>query len=202
MMPRPCQRARLESGLKLDINRLARRGFIRPGAATGPVGIRWTNSYFDEEVASGIITTDMSGRDEGWFRIQIGQLDQRIILVARPRHFGGRQWYFICPYTNRRVSVLWMPPGARDFSCRQRWGRQVAYSSQFQTATDRAHQGKAKINSHLCSIGGFDPDAWDLPPKPKWMRWRTYNRAVNKFDHYEAILDAGAFALVAKLKGL
>jgi hypothetical protein len=90
MMPRPCQRACLESGLKLDINRLARRGFIRPGGATGPVGIRWTNSYFDEEVASGIITTDMSGRDEGWFRIQIGQLDQRIILVARPRHFGGR----------------------------------------------------------------------------------------------------------------
>ena len=200
MMPRPCQRARLESGLKLDINRLARRGFIRPGAATGPVGIRWTNSYFDEEVASGIITTDMSGRDEGWFRIQIGQLDQRIILVARPRHFGGRQWYFICPYTNRRVSVLWMPPGARDFSCRQRWGRQVAYNSQFLDRDNRAHRGQAKINSKLCSIGGFDPDAWDLPPKPKWMRWRTYNRAVEKFDHYEAVLDAKTLALVAKLK--
>ena len=201
MMPRPCQRARLESGLKLDINRLARRGFIRPGAATGPVGIRWTNSYFDEEVASGIITTDMSGRDEGWFRIQIGQLDQRIILVARPRHFGGRQWYFICPYTNRRVSVLWMPPGARDFSCRQRWGRQVAYNSQFLDRDNRAHRGQARINSKLCSIGGFDPDAWDLPPKPKWMRWRTYNRAVEKFDRYESILDKGTFALVAKLKG-
>jgi hypothetical protein len=200
MMPRPCQRARLESGLKLDINRLARRGFIRPGAATGPVGIRWTNSYFDEEVASGIITTDMSGRDEGWFRIQIGQLDQRIILVARPRHFGGRQWYFICPYTNRRVSVLWMPPGARDFSCRQRWGRQVAYNSQFLDRDNRAHRGQARINSKLCSIGGFDPDAWDLPPKPKWMRWRTYNRAVEKFDRYESILDKGTFALVAKLK--
>ena len=200
MMPRPCQRARLESGLKLDINRLARRGFIRPGAATGPVGIRWTNSYFDEEVASGIITTDMSGRDEGWFRIQIGQLDQRIILVARPRHFGGRQWYFICPYTSRRVSVLWMPPGARDFSSRQRWGRQVAYNSQFLDRDNRAHRGQARINSKLCSIGGFDPDAWDLPPKPKWMRWRTYNRAVEKFDRYEAVLDAETLALVAKLK--
>jgi hypothetical protein len=200
MMPRPCQRARLESGLKLDINRLARRGFIRPGASTGPVGIRWTNSYFDEEVASGIITTDMSGRDEGWFRIQIGQLDQRIILVARPRHFGGRQWYFICPYTNRRVSVLWMPPGARDFSSRHRWGRQVAYNSQFLDRDNRAHRGQARINSKLCSIGGFDPDAWDLPPKPKWMRWRTYNRAVEKFDRYEAVLDAETLALVAKLK--
>ena len=142
----------------------------------------------------------MSGRDEGWFRIQIGQLDQRIILVARPRHFGGRQWYFICPYTNRRVSVLWMPPGARDFSSRQRWGRQVAYNSQFLDRDNRAHLGKAKINSHLCSIGGLEPERWDLPPKPKWMRWRTYNRAVEKFDRYEAVLDAETLALVAKLK--
>jgi hypothetical protein len=31
-MPRPLQRVCLESGLKLDLNRLARRGFIKPGA--------------------------------------------------------------------------------------------------------------------------------------------------------------------------
>jgi hypothetical protein len=201
-MPRPRQRACLQDGLSLNLNRLARRGIIRPGAATGPLGIKWTNSYFEEEVASGVITADMRGPHEGWFRIQIGQFYQRIILVSRPRHFGGRQWYFICPYMNRRASVLWKPPGARSFASRQAWRRQVAYSSQFQTATDRAHQGKAKINARLCSIGGFDLDEWDLPPKPKWMRWRTYNRAVEKFDHYEAILDAGTFALVAKLKGL
>jgi hypothetical protein len=22
----------------------------------------------------------------------------------------------------------------------------------------------------------------DLPPKPKWMRWATYNRYVERFD--------------------
>src|SRR5262245_43839238 len=197
-MPRPRQRACLQDGLSLNLNRLARQGFVRPGAATGPFGIKWTSSYFDEEVASGVITADMSGH-EGWLCIQIGQLDQRIILVSRPCHFGGRQWYFMCPYMNRRASVLWKPPGARAFACRQEWGRQVAYSSQFQTATDRAHQGKAKINSRLCSMGGFDPDEWDLPPKPKWMRWRTYNHAIEKFDRYESILDDGTFELLARL---
>jgi hypothetical protein len=54
-MHRPCQRAYLEGGLKLDLNRLARRGFIRPGAVTGTVGIRWWNSYFEEETASSYI---------------------------------------------------------------------------------------------------------------------------------------------------
>jgi hypothetical protein len=48
-------------------------------------------------------------------------------------------------------------------------------------------------------IGTLDPDDWDLPPKPKWMRWRTYNKHVERFDAYEAILDNGVAQLVAKL---
>src|SRR5215470_12090094 len=129
-MPRPCQRARLESGLKLDLNSLARRGFIHPGGYRGS-GIAWTNSYTGESIASGWITADMTGEREGWFRIKLGSLDQHITLVAVSRHFGGRQWHFICPYMNQIASVLWMPPGARSFACRKRWGRQVAYVSQF-----------------------------------------------------------------------
>jgi hypothetical protein len=81
-----------------------------------------------------------------------------------------------------------MPPGARRFCGRHEWGRQVAYASQFGTPVDRAHRGKAKIKARL--IGTCDPDEWDLPPKPKWMRWHTYNRQVEKFDHYEGMLDA------------
>ncbi len=35
-MPKPRQRVCLEQGLKLDINKLARQGVIRPGAKCGP----------------------------------------------------------------------------------------------------------------------------------------------------------------------
>lgn len=41
---------------------------------------------------------------------------------------------------------------------------------------NRAHYGQSKLKSRLCSIGQFDPDQWDFPPKPKWIRWKTYNR--------------------------
>ena len=67
---------------------------------------------------------------EKWLRLE-GDFNERFTLVARPRHFGGRQWYFMCPAMNRPVSVLWRPPGARRFRSRQAWGRQVAYPSQF-----------------------------------------------------------------------
>jgi hypothetical protein len=156
-MPRPLQRVRLEGGFKLDLNRLARRGFIKPGAFTGPVGIAWTEKCTGDEIASGLITADMSGI-EGWFRIKLGHLDQRIMLTTKRRHFGGRQWYFVCPYTNRPASVLWKPPGAQSFASRQKWERRVAYASQFMDRVARGHQGAATIKSRLCSVGGFDPN--------------------------------------------
>lgn len=197
-MPRPRQRVSLQDGLKLDLNRLARKGFVQTGANIGVRGITWTHSYWGE-VATGTICADMSGSSEGWLRIQLGNLDQTIILIARHRHFGGKQWYFMCPVRNRPASVLWKPSGATRFCSRQTWGRQVAYQSQFNDATNRAHAGQAKIKSRL--IAGLDPDEWDLPPKPKWMRWGTYSRHVERYDRYEAILDYGCVALAAKFLG-
>ena len=106
----------------------------------------------------------------------------------------------MCPVLNRPVSVLWKPPGASRFCSRQTWGRgRVAYRSQFLGPDDRAHAGQTKIKSHL--IGDCDPDEWDLPPKPKWMRWRTYNRYVGRYDGYEDVLNLGIVALTAKLMG-
>jgi hypothetical protein len=197
-MPRPLKRVCLESGLKLNLDSLARRGVIKPGAITGPVGIAWTDDT-GQQVAFGSITADMSGEYTGWLRIRVGRLDQCITLVPRRRHFGGRQWFFKCPHLHSLATVLWMPPGADTFACRQRWGRLVAYASQFLDRVARGHQGAAAIKSRLCSIGRFAPDEWDLPPKPKWMRWRTYNRMVEKFDRCEAMVEEG---LLGALKGL
>ena len=85
------------------------------------------------------------------------------------------------------MSVLWEPPGASSI-LQQRWGARVeAYRSQFLDPDNRARAGQATIKSRLNS--DRDPDAWALPPKPKWMRWATYNRYVERYDNYEAILD-------------
>ena len=197
-MPRPTRRARLEYGVKLNINRLIQSGAIQPGAHIQS-GTIWRNTYCGELTAK--FEAKISSTEEGWFRIRIAEigLDQRIKLVSCPRHFGGRQWYFICPFMDRRVSVLWMPPGARYFACRQRWGRGVAYLSQCLGNEDRAERGKTKINSRLCSLGGFNPDDWNYPPKPKWMRWRTYNRLIEKFDRYDEVSDAESWARLAKM---
>ena len=194
-MPRPTSRARLENGIKLDLNRLKRRGFIKPGASAGPTGIEWNSSHWGQ-VETGTISADLSDH-HGWLKIRTTTADQHIQLRAVPRHFGGVQWYFICPTTGRQASVLWRPPGARRFSSRQTWGRQVAYSSQCVGKTDQAWRMKTKIKMRL--IADLDPDEWDFPPKPKWMRWRTYRRYEAWFDRWEDRLDDEICIAAARL---
>jgi len=185
-MARPRQRVCLQEGLHLDLNHLARIGLIERGALTRERGLRW--SHLDRgEVASGFISADMSGSHEGWLHVRIADFSQRIALLGQPRRFGGRQWYFVCPATNRPVSVVWKPAGAEQFCGRQTWGQQVAYLSQFGSVVDRAHLGKARIN---LQIGlGHNPDPQILLPKPKGMRWNTYNRHCDRYRRYERFLD-------------
>jgi hypothetical protein len=60
-----------------------------------------------------------------------------------------------------------------DFNPLKAWPREYLFCScsipRYEVRT--AHIGQSKIKSRL--IADLDPDEWDLPPKPKWMRWRT-----------------------------
>jgi hypothetical protein len=197
-MPRPRNRVCLQDGLKLDLNQLVRKGFIKPGANIGARGISCSSSHRGA-IASGVTCADMTDPCHAWFQITIGGYVQRIALAARARHFGGRQWFFVCPATGGLASVLWKPPGASKFCSRQAWGRQVAYRSQFQGASDRAYLGKERIKARL--MGDLDPQEWELPPKPRWMRWATYNRYVERFDDYEEMLDKASISSVLKRLG-
>ena len=199
-MPRPADRVRLESGLKLNINQLVKAGGIPPVGSISTLSKSWSGNYYIDQTTATLRVERLTDR-LGECGIGIDGQWQIVWLEASPRHYGGVQWYFICPVTKRRVSVLWMPPGANTFASRQRWGRQVAYASQFLDRDNRAHQGEAKIKARLCRIGGFNPEEWDFPPKPKGMRWRTYRRFEERFDAYERQLDEGFGELAARFWG-
>jgi len=75
-MPRTRSRVCLQDGLRLDLNRLARKGFIKFGTNIGIRGIVWNNPYWGEVV--GIISADMTDPHDSWLGIQIGESRQRI----------------------------------------------------------------------------------------------------------------------------
>jgi hypothetical protein len=158
-MSRSRQRVPLEAGQKLDINQLRRAGHMPrdlQGASAGSILVEYPAIGFSQEIR----------------------------FTSRPRHYGGRQFYFECPVTGRRCSVLWRF-GAGRFACRQAWRGQVAYTSQFAEPSARCHMAKDRIRRRL---GG--PDWWDdMPPKPKRMRKATYARWEARYELQERMLD-------------
>ena len=107
-MARQRKRTQLEDCLKIVVNRL-RLQAISQGETTQWI-IRWDPSYSSNPRTMGLLTCRLASATRGSVRLLLRSLDQSINLVALPRHFGGHQWYFLCPLTGRRASVLWMPP--------------------------------------------------------------------------------------------
>jgi hypothetical protein len=48
-------------------------------------------------------------------------------------------------------------------------------------------------------LGDEHPDEWDLPSKPKGMRWATYERWIAKYDAAEEMLDTQLVRAAARL---
>jgi hypothetical protein len=66
-------------------------------------------------------------------------------------------------------------------------------ADQFLDPKGRAWSTKAQ------PIGDEDPDEWDLPPKPKGLRWATYERWVSRYDAAEYALDTRIALAAAQL---
>jgi hypothetical protein len=185
-MSKPRRRVCLEDGLMLNLNKLIGGGFAPSEGSPRSAIIRWTGSS-GQGAFSGLVTITKESEERAALRVEVRNVHQELDLIAQPRRFGGVQWYFKCPVTEQRCLVVWMPPGATRFCSRQAWGKQVAYSSQFESPFSRAVGAREKVKSRL--IGDLNRRDWQLPPKPKWMRWNTYERLAQKYSHYEGILD-------------
>lgn len=184
-MPRQRVRVRLEDGLRLHLSKLKRMGFLTGYPARS---LCWQSGSGRIRAFGTILTTLESPETGGCMRVTIDETTQEIRLCAAPRHYGGWQWYFVCPYTGQRSTVLWKPPGAKKFGSRQAWGRQVAYASQFINAYHRANASAHKIHYRLGAKGMID--IYDpLPPKPRGMYWRTYEKLRDRRERYEEIAE-------------
>jgi hypothetical protein len=106
----------------------------------------------------------------------------RIRLIWTVPTYGGRRWWFLCPRTGRKTTKLYLPNGGWHFWSRRAYG--LGYACQREGRFDRLQRRAAKLNRQL---GGEGWRSWDTPPiKPKWMRWRTYER---KYERWERAVE-------------
>ena len=71
-----------------------------------------------------------------------------------------------------RAAKLYLPDGAFTFASRQAY--RLAYRSQREAPHNRALRRAFKLRDKLGADGGIG----DFVPKPKWMRWPTYDRKL------------------------
>ena len=195
-MARWRKRVRLEAGRKVDLNEVMRQGSPKLGRRSR--FIFWTQTETGESVASGVFEIELRAEGNGWVTLTLGGIEQTLRLRGVPRHFGGFQWYFVCPVTGRRASVLWLPPEAKCFASRLAWGRQVAYGSQFDTPSDRAFSRAEEIRIRLGGRDFVAPDG-SAPPKPKGMHWRTYEALIERYEAYEMKRNLPLLPLATRL---
>ena len=109
-------------------------------------------------------------------------ITDRVRLTSTEPTFGGRRWWFLCPRTARRTTKLFLPNGGSHFWSRQAYG--LGYRCQREDRFSRLQRRAATLNRQL---GGEGLSTWaDPPAKPKWMRWRTYEK---KFAAWERIVE-------------
>lgn len=191
----------IEDGLRLDINQLLRVGLIRPMASRYNATLIWRDVATGEARSRISYTSHLeeaSGRLRLVYTVTRGwsgekhSLDYTIRLTTTPCRFGGRRWWFLCPLTNRRVSKLYLPQRASKFAAREAY--RIAYRCQRESPRDRALSRAFKARLRLGSGDGIG----DYILKPKWMRWRTFDRLA-KVEAAEHIVDWHTAVLVGTL---
>lgn len=157
------------------MNCLRRRHLLKPGRHTT---LSW-NRGGRPSGSIGLSVTEQGLRLQ--YQLSDGNgaglaVDELIPFARSPTNFGGARLWLTCLRCRRRVGVLY---GGRYFRCRTCHG--LRYQSQEQPYWQRAIEQADKLRQR---VGGEDGafEGHDYPSKPKWMRWRTYNRLKARYS--------------------
>jgi hypothetical protein len=165
---------RVEDHPALDVNALARAGFLEPGTRT------WRGED-DEWEPFGLTLVTRGDLVEFHFGgVRLGAT----VLTSTPCHFGGRRPWFLCPGCEEPVGNLHFV----DLRPRCRTCWDLRYESQLE---DELHRGLRRARRIRRQLGGDERLIAPFPPKPPKMRWAKYD-ALRRETHAaeQAYLDA------------
>jgi hypothetical protein len=120
-------------------------------------------------------------------RLVVSEMEFSLNLTRLCQPLGGERVYFLC-HCRRRVDFLYCARGR--FACRK--CQRLHYWSQALGPVHRRTHALIKRRRRLGQPQGSGLLA-DFPAKPKWMRWRTYERLAaearrRELDHWCAPL--------------
>ena len=118
--------------------------------------------------------------------------DYTIGLTWTKVGFGGRRWWFLCPISGQRSSVLYLPRGGSRFGSAR--GHRLVHGVTRLAEHDRLWHRMRKIAHRL---GDDEPDQEIPPDRPKWMRAATYHRLIDTWHEAAERRDDLCFTMIA-----
>ena len=109
---------------------------------------------------------------------------QDICLVTTPLHFGGKRWWFICPYGGGRCAKLYLPRNGDRFASRKAW--RLGYRSQRVASRDRPFDRHQRLQRKLGCPEGYE----QFIRRPKGMWRKTYERHERRYWEINDDCDA------------
>ena len=170
---------------KIDLGWMIRVGRAKPGHWISG-SLSW--NYGGEPAGSISYVANMEDPYESYLRLNYWRgsgeakehVEQKIRLVFTEPNYGGRRWWMVCPYSDRRVGKLYMPNGGDRFASRKCW--RLAYNSQRVAKRDRPFEKLFRLQRKLGCEQGWG--SWITRPKGMWNR--TFERHLDRFEKLDA----------------
>jgi hypothetical protein len=190
---------------RLDVMRLSRAGYLC-GSQRRSWG--WSSSNGSKpwiQIHGGrdaiILEYRVKSGSEDWQSV-----NQQVPIQWTPCRFGGERPWFICAvhangvYCGRRVAKLY--DVGKLFACRHCY--RLGYQSQRGDRMDQAHHRLKRLHEKLGA--DYDDPEMPPPPKPKWMRWKTYSGIADQIevgqDRLDHVFTIGAQRFIARIDKL
>ena len=138
-------------------------------------------------------------RQADGYAMTINDVTRAIRITTTQAGYGVRQWY-VCPHCVKRVAKLYI--GSKDIGCRKCW--KLHYKSQ---SVDKLDRMRMSIRRQRYAIWGDGEQFRNLFnhantfPKPKGMRWETFERKLSRLIMYEAAYWRAVGPVVDKITG-
>lgn len=159
----------------------------------------------DAEPGTQLYTQTESGtlytfRQADSYAMTINGVTRAIRTTTTQAGYGVREWY-VCPHCMKRVAKLYI--GKKDIGCRACW--KLHYTSQ---SEDRLGRMRMKMRRQRYAIWGNTEQTRNLAndpcsfPKPKGMRWDTFNKKVGVLVRYESVYWQAFSPVVDRITGV
>jgi hypothetical protein len=106
---------------------------------------------------------------------------QKVTIVRRSTQVAGGTWLIECPETKKMVRSLYLAPGQQRF--RSHHTLSLTYRTKSMNALERCLHRCEKL---MTQIGATD--FLDSPPRPKYMRRRTYQQICERMNEEASIM--------------